>query len=50
MKKLIAFSTLLVAAAPAFSAPNFNTVPEPSMLPLLGLGALGIILAKRLKK
>ena len=51
MNKLITFLGLLVIAMPAFSGPVFGTaIPEPSMLPLLGMGVLAIAFVKRLKK
>ena len=53
MNKLITFSILLATSVSAFSGPAFNgtaNIPEPGMLPLLGLGLLALTFAKRKKK
>lgn len=50
MSKLIAFCTLAFAALPAFAIPVPSTqVPAPEALPLLGIGILAAVIARRLK-
>jgi len=48
MSKLITFSILAMTAMPAFA--NFAFVPTPDVLPLLGIGALAVLAARRFKK
>ena len=49
MSKLITFAVLASAALPAFALPVDSTVPVPAALPLIGIGVLAVVLAKRLK-
>jgi hypothetical protein len=43
---------LAVAASPVFAAgaDDFNVVPEPESIALLGIGALALLIARRVKK
>lgn len=50
MKNVVAFSTLFAAIMPAMATGQFNTVPEPGVLPLLAVTAVAYALARRLKK
>ena len=51
MNRLPALSTLaigiLLAAGPAMAGTNFNTVPEPGTMSLLGVGIAAAYLIKR---
>ncbi len=41
---------LWTVASPVFAAPQFNAVPLPSVLPLIGIGALAYLVVKIFKK
>ena len=48
MSKLITFAVLASASLPALALPT-GQAPVPAALPLLGIGVLAVVLAKRLK-
>ena len=47
MSKVIAASILALTAAPAFA--NVN-IPSPEILPLLGIGAVAVMVARKRNK
>lgn len=47
MRALLSIVTLLSISLPAFAEP---TVPEPEILSLFGIGAVGLLVALRRKK
>lgn len=49
MRALLSIAVLSVLAAPAFALPNPVNVPEPEILSLLAIGAVGLLLARRRK-
>lgn len=49
MNKLFISTALLLTSVPASAAPAFN-IPEPSLLPLMGLGFIAFSLVRRFKK
>lgn len=54
MRTLLILSTLLFAAAPAFAQPapedDIVSIPEPSVIALIGIGGLAVLLGRRGKK
>lgn len=47
MRALLSIVTLLSISLPAFATP---TLPEPEILSLIGIGALGLLISRRNKK
>jgi hypothetical protein len=51
MRKFVSLLVLFLIATPVFAGPgNFNSVPEPEVLALLGIGALAFFASRRIKK
>jgi hypothetical protein len=52
MRTLLIISTLLFIAAPAFAqiADDTVSIPEPSVIALIGIGGLAVLLGRRDKK
>jgi hypothetical protein len=50
MRVLLSIAILCASALPAFAQDADNTVPEPGVLSLIGIGAGALLLAYRRKK
>ncbi len=50
MRTLYSFAMLLLTAVPAFAFEDTFNLPEPSVIGLIGIGALAFLLGRRGKK
>ncbi len=50
MRTLLSIAVLMVAALPVFAAPVGQPLPEPDVLGLVAIGAIGMLVALRRKK
>ncbi|MGC2458299.1 MAG: PEP-CTERM sorting domain-containing protein [Gallionellaceae bacterium] len=51
MRTLYSFAILLLTAVPAFASPDSTVnLPEPSVIGLIGIGALAFLAGRRGKK
>lgn len=51
MRILLSIATFVLTASPAFArVSDFATIPEPSVLSLVGIGAAAYLIARRGKK
>lgn len=48
MRSLLSIAILFLTAAPVFA--DFSNIPEPSVIGLIGIGALALLVGRRNKK
>jgi hypothetical protein len=50
MRKVVSLLVLVFSAMPVFADGEFNNVPEPEVLSLMGIGMIAILVSRKFKK